>query len=74
MAVAVEALYTNLDFWQGCISARQQVMQQADTDYEKSIHAEAIQRIDIIVESLRAGKTLDRIPEFRRWLSHNRSI
>ena len=59
-------------FWRGALATREQVMAQAENDYEKSTQGAAIGRIEAIMEGIAAGSDLDAIPDYQRWLAYER--
>lgn len=61
-----------LGFWRGALATREQVMAQAENDYEKSTQGAAIARIEAIMESLDAGHAVEQLPDYQRWLAYER--
>ena len=59
-------------FWRGAIRTRHEVSRQADSDYERAAHVEAIHRLETIVAAVEAGRKLDpaTFPELARWLAY----
>lgn len=68
------AIMRLLGFWKGTLTTRQAVMAQASDDYERSIHAAAIGRIETIMDGVEAGAVLEDMPEFHRWLADPRAV